>query len=79
MILLQALLREAKDPLSDWLDFNHGASITDNSIFAKLPQHWETQFHQDMDALNVRTSGIITFYQVQYMIKNLLLYFCVIF
>jgi hypothetical protein len=79
VILLQALLREAKDPLSEWLDFNHGASVTDNSIFAKLPQHWETQFHEDMDSLNVRTSGILAFSQVQYMKKNMLIYLCVIF
>jgi cysteinyl-tRNA synthetase len=50
---------EAKDPLSEWLDFNHGASVSDNSIFAKLPQYWETQFHEDMDALNVRKSSMI--------------------
>jgi cysteinyl-tRNA synthetase len=54
VVPLQALLKEAKDPLSEWLDCNHGANVTDNSIFSKLPQHWETKFHEDMDALNVR-------------------------
>jgi cysteinyl-tRNA synthetase len=51
---LQALLTVAKDPLSGWLDINYGADITDKTIFAKLSQYWETQFHQDMDALSVR-------------------------
>lgn len=54
MTFLQAFLREVKDPLSEWLDSEQGPSVTDNSIFTKLPQHWETQFHEDMDALNVR-------------------------
>jgi hypothetical protein len=51
---LQALLTVAKDPLSDWLDIKYGTDVTDKTIFAKLPQYWEAQFHQDMDALNVR-------------------------
>lgn len=56
----EVLLKEAKDPLSEWLDFNHGANVTDNSIFAKLPQHWEAKFHEDMDALNVLRPCILT-------------------
>jgi hypothetical protein len=62
-------LKEAKDPLSEWLDFNHGANVTDNSIFAKLPQHWETKFHEDMDALNVRFVFLAISF-VGYMRKN---------
>lgn len=42
-----------RDPLSDWLDSTHGSSITDNSIFATLPKHWESEFHKDMSDLNV--------------------------
>ncbi|XP_069680399.1 cysteine--tRNA ligase, cytoplasmic [Periplaneta americana] len=56
----EALLREAKDPLSEWLDFEHGASVTDNSIFVKLPRFWEAQFHEDMDALNVLRPCVLT-------------------
>lgn len=42
-----------KDPLSDWLDFKYGATVTDNAIFATLPTYWESEFHKDMDSLNV--------------------------
>jgi len=27
--------------------------VTDHRIFAKLTQHWENEFHEDMKALNV--------------------------
>ena len=27
--------------------------MTDHRIFAKLTQHWENEFHKDMNALNV--------------------------
>lgn len=50
---LQALLEEAKDVLSDWLDSMHGSEVTDNSIFSELPKFWEAEFHKDMEALNV--------------------------
>lgn len=48
------LIMEARDPISDWLDGQFGATVTDNGIFSTLPRHWEEQFHKDMDALNVR-------------------------
>lgn len=47
-------VKDSKDPLSDWLDAKLGATVTDNAIFAKLPQYWEEEFHKDMDALNVK-------------------------
>jgi len=48
-------LREARDPLANWLDGIKGSIITEHSIFNKLlSQHWEAEFHKDMDALNVR-------------------------
>ncbi|KAJ9601009.1 hypothetical protein L9F63_000847, partial [Diploptera punctata] len=56
----EALLREAKDPLSEWLDLVQGATVTDNSIFAELPRYWESQFHEDMDALNVLRPSVLT-------------------
>ncbi|PSN55382.1 Cysteine--tRNA ligase [Blattella germanica] len=48
----EVFLREARDPLSEWLDHLEGHTVTDNSIFTKLPRYWEAQFHEDMDALN---------------------------
>ena len=39
----------------DWLDAQFGSSVTENSIFADLPRHYEAEYHEDMDALNVRT------------------------
>ena len=33
--------------------FQFGSNVTDHRIFAKLTQHWETEFHKDMEALNV--------------------------
>jgi len=56
----EALLTVTKDPLSDWLDIKYGADVTDKTIFAKLPQYWEAQFHQDMDALNVLRPCVLT-------------------
>ena len=41
---------KSKDPLSDWLATKFGATVTDNKIFASLPQHWEQEFHKDMEA-----------------------------
>jgi hypothetical protein len=76
VLLSQVLLKEAKEPLSEWLDFNRGANVTDNSIFAKLPQHWEAKFHEDMDALNVRGYVFLAFSLVRCMRKNFLSYLC---
>lgn len=42
-----------KDPLSDWLDRQYGADVTDNSIFFDLPKHFENEYFTDMDMLNV--------------------------
>lgn len=47
-------MREAKDPLANWLDEMKGSTITEHSIFNKLSQQWEAEYHKDMDALNVR-------------------------
>lgn len=42
-----------KDPLSDWLDRQYGADVTDNSIFFDLPKHFENEYFTDMEMLNV--------------------------
>ncbi|XP_012269862.2 cysteine--tRNA ligase, cytoplasmic [Athalia rosae] len=55
-----ALLREARDPLAEWLDRQKGSTVTENSIFSKLPQYWEMEYHKDMDALNVLRPNVLT-------------------
>lgn len=47
-------MKEARDPLADWLDKIKGSTIVEHSIFNKISQHWEAEFHKDMDDLNVR-------------------------
>lgn len=32
----------------------HGSTVSDPDVFTKLTKHWETEFHRDMEALNVR-------------------------
>nr|XP_023397583.1 cysteine--tRNA ligase, cytoplasmic isoform X2 [Loxodonta africana] len=56
----EVLLEAAKDLLSDWLDSRFGSEVTDNSIFSKLPQFWEEEFHKDMAALNVLPPDVLT-------------------
>lgn len=56
----QVLLKESADLLSDWLDAQKGAEVTDNSIFSELPKFWEGEYHQDMAALNVQPADVLT-------------------
>ena len=56
----QALLEASRDIIADWLDGLYGSEVTDNSIFASLPKHFEEQFHQDMKALNVLPVDVLT-------------------
>ena len=62
----ESLLVEARDLLSDWLDKQEGAGVTENAIFSKLPDYWEEKFHQDMEALNVSAISVFSpnFYNV---------------
>lgn len=46
--------------LGTWLDKNEGHNITDNSIFQKLPRHFENEFHKDMVSLYVLPATILT-------------------
>lgn len=59
-IALDNLIRQGKDPFSEWLDVKNGASVTDNAIFSTLPRHFEEEFHKDMDALNVLRPHVLT-------------------
>ncbi|CAD1477900.1 unnamed protein product [Heterotrigona itama] len=56
----ELLLKVARDPLAEWLDKTKGATITEHSIFTKLSQHWEMEFHKDMDSLNVLRPNVLT-------------------
>ncbi|XP_076179076.1 cysteine--tRNA ligase, cytoplasmic isoform X2 [Ptiloglossa arizonensis] len=56
----ELLLKEAQDPLAEWLDKKKGATVTEHSIFNKLSQYWELEFHNDMDALNVLRPNVLT-------------------
>lgn len=51
--LKSELLEDSSEMLMTWLDKLHGKEVTDNSIFASLPRHFEGEFHKDMAALNV--------------------------
>lgn len=53
-------IKDCKDPLSDWLDSKFGTTVSDNAIFNLLPAHWESEFHKDMDALNVLRPDVLT-------------------
>ncbi|XP_068987795.1 cysteine--tRNA ligase, cytoplasmic isoform X1 [Bombus flavifrons] len=56
----ELLLKEARDPLAEWLDKTKGATVTEHSIFTKLSQHWEMEFHKDMDSLNILRPNVLT-------------------
>lgn len=49
----EELIANSSDILMTWLDKSKGHGVTDNSIFSKLPRHYESKFHADMAALNV--------------------------
>lgn len=67
---MQLLLKEVRDPLAEWLDKEKGATVTEHSIFTKLSQHWEQEFHKDMDFLNVKLNMlfIIVFFKCYFII-----------
>ncbi|KAK3102977.1 hypothetical protein FSP39_015466, partial [Pinctada imbricata] len=54
------LLSSSRDVLCDWLDRLHGSEVTDNSIFSKLPQFYEADYHKDMENLNVLPADVLT-------------------
>ncbi|KAJ6219265.1 hypothetical protein RDWZM_005077 [Blomia tropicalis] len=54
------LVQLLKDPLSMWLDKEFGNSITDNEIFISLPRHFENDYNEDMQALNILPPDCIT-------------------
>ncbi|CAH1394990.1 unnamed protein product [Nezara viridula] len=57
---LEKLLQTAKDPIAEKLDKEYSSSVNENSIFTDLPRHWESKFHEDMDALNILRPHVLT-------------------
>jgi cysteinyl-tRNA synthetase len=45
---------EFQDVLSIWLDKEKGKTVNKNEIFFDLPKRFETSYHDDMAALNVK-------------------------
>jgi len=59
-VALEALINTAHDPLSDILDKQFGAGVTEHKIFSELTQYWEKDFHEDMQALNILPADVLT-------------------
>ncbi|XP_046394235.1 cysteine--tRNA ligase, cytoplasmic [Ischnura elegans] len=56
----KGFMEQAKDLFSEWLDHMYGSTVEDNSIFAKLPRYWESEYFKDMEALNVLPPCVLT-------------------
>ena len=48
------------DVLSPWLDDQFGSGVTDQKIFRDLAAYWESDFMEDMRALNVLPADYLT-------------------
>lgn len=57
---ISKFLAAVKDVLVPSLDKLHGSTVTDPSIFKKLPAFWENKFNQDMERLNVLPPTLTT-------------------
>lgn len=57
---LEAFLAEIKDVAVPSLDKSYGSSVTDPTIFKKLPAYWEQRFNDDMSKLNVLAPTVTT-------------------
>lgn len=55
-----SVAKGSKDVLSEWLDRQHGHSVTDNSIFSSLPKKFEDEYNKDMANLNVLPPDAVT-------------------
>eukprot|EP00123_Amoebidium_parasiticum_P000603 comp11446_c0_seq1/m.5866 comp11446_c0_seq1/g.5866 ORF comp11446_c0_seq1/g.5866 comp11446_c0_seq1/m.5866 type:complete len:729 (-) comp11446_c0_seq1:361-2547(-) len=56
----ERLLVAAQDPIAQMLDKQHGAEVTDLSIFSRLYKHWEHKYFVDMEALGVLPPDALT-------------------
>ena len=59
-ISYHSFLDDVKDVAVVYLDKEYGASVTEPSIFKKLPLYWENKFNEDMSKLNVLSPSITT-------------------
>lgn len=57
---VKAFLEPLKDILAPYLDKQFGATITDPKIFRDFAGYWETEFFNDMRALNVLEPDVLT-------------------
>jgi len=56
----EAVYEACADSISDFLDSQKGSTVTDNSIFDKLPRYWEKMYFEDMNALNIEDPDVLT-------------------
>ncbi|KAA0199558.1 hypothetical protein HAZT_HAZT007346 [Hyalella azteca] len=54
------LVVAAEPVLGEWLDKEKGSTVTDNSLFLNLPRHFEKEYNQDMEKLNVLPPDVVT-------------------
>jgi len=57
---IEQVLKVCKDPMCSMLDKQLGHTVTDNSIFTKLPKFWENEYFKDMHALNILDPNTLT-------------------
>ena len=57
---LSKIMTKFKDVLSIWLDKEKGKTVNKNEIFFELPKRFETSYHDDMAALNVKKRNELT-------------------
>ncbi|KAI0978786.1 hypothetical protein GJ496_000095 [Pomphorhynchus laevis] len=53
-------LNEFEQILPEWLDSIKGSTVQDTSIFIELARYFETEFHMDMKALNIKPASVLT-------------------
>jgi len=56
----ESVFTTCADSMSDFLDSEKGSTVTDNSIFEKLPRYWEGKYFEDMKALNIEDPDCLT-------------------
>merc|ERR1712131_522566 len=56
----ESVFTTCADSMSDFLDSKKGSTVTDNSIFEKLPRYWEGKYFEDMKALNIEDPDCLT-------------------
>ena len=57
---MQAVCAAAAEPLSEALDAELGAAVTDHAIFNAHSRRYEAEFIEDLVALNIRMPDALT-------------------